>query len=625
MLTRIGWFSDPLQSLAPTSLVGLFFGSILGVWVRETLLVLLGRHTSVLPRQSERFFVQWMIRHPIPKERSLLFWEPGFLLFYFFLILLLGQFLQSFGMSWKEGLGVPEYLYFPTVSSREYFAQSANLFVSLCLPILYFLSEERTSTQNFPENMQAHFLFGLALGLVIQWIVMLVQTLFLPDFFSAGSNLSLVVRRVPGLFLDSGSASWILPTISLFLMRIIWSKIREAKERIFILPFIIILVLNSYLGLRLGKAFWVIWICGLFIFFLYEVTNQIESEKKKFQVRILSFLVLALAFFPILALFSFLPASSSLQRLGALTTAFFQSLWSGEGLHTLRIWDPNRYDMTLVAWENFLQSPFWGNGWASYLMTLKNPDRIGTVLETDFYDSPPNFYLGLLQDIGIYGSIFFFCILGYTVWLKNSASTALLLFLPFFFGTQIQHPDGSFFAVFLLFFARKETESVAKFSAKRWFYPSIMILALGVPLHFLLHDIEKSWEKGIGADFREKELGFYQIGAYEWAGFSGSQHHKFQGKVFEWKTVPVKNKGRTKLELIGSIPESENVTLLFFNVEKQAVLNPEDVQVNIEKERTILTTKVPLETAYVRLVAKSWIKFQLKKRDFDTENRLFLD
>lgn len=135
-------FLSGLPMVGSYQLVGLFLGSILGIWVRETLLVLLGRNETALPKQSEQIITDWMIRNPTGKSNLPIWYSTyfGFLFFIFCLTLLCFVRYQGFGM--LTGLGIQEFLYYPNLSSREAMGLSCKILIPLTLVILYFFRKK---------------------------------------------------------------------------------------------------------------------------------------------------------------------------------------------------------------------------------------------------------------------------------------------------------------------------------------------------------------------------------------------------------------------------------------------------------------------------------------------------
>jgi len=527
-LVRISWLGDPLPSVQTSSLLGLFLGSIVGILIRELLLILMDRGSKVLPTQSDRFLEAWMIRNPLRSPKKDFFFHSAFFWLFFGLLLLVVQFIQGFGLRDHALLEFREYLYYPQVSSREYFASSALLALSVLPPVLYLFCEERFSTQN--ANLSQHLRFGIFLGFWIQLLVMFLQSQFSPEFLSAGSNRTLAVHRIPGLFLDSGSASWMLPVIACLLLHSFLRRISKTKEPFF-LPLSVLLILAVFgLGLRLGKVFWIIYPISLLILFHPYLPWKRKSTKFLFYT-LLPILLVALLWSA-----KFLPSDSSLQRIGDKIHHFVVHLGKGDFLTSLESWDQNRFELMRDSLQGFQKEPLWGNGWGSFLMLLKSPDYEGS---PPLYDSPPNFYLGLLCELGILGSLYFALLVFLSVQEKRSYRYVLFLVVPLFFGTQIQHADGAFLAVLFLFGMGEKTPNLWEtWQGKKWIPYTLLCLVLLFPLHFLLVAADRTLTQGLGANFRSETLGFYQTGAYEWA--EGQGKVRFQGKFWEWKLASSK-------------------------------------------------------------------------------------
>lgn len=206
-------FLSGLPMVGSYQLVGLFLGSILGIWLRETLLVLLGRNETALPKQSEQIITDWMIRNPTGKSNQPIWYSTYFGFLFFLLCLTILCFLQYQGVGLFTCLGIQEFLYYTNLSSREAMGLSCKILVPILLVSLYFFSEERSMPTPSKDSLSEQIRFGLFLGFGINILVMCIQSIWSLDFFATGTHLSVSAGRTTGLFQDSGSTSWILPVI----------------------------------------------------------------------------------------------------------------------------------------------------------------------------------------------------------------------------------------------------------------------------------------------------------------------------------------------------------------------------------------------------------------------------
>lgn len=274
-----------LPMVGSYQLVGLFLGSILGIWTREVILVLLGRNETALPKQSEQILTDWMIRNPTGKSSQPIWYSTYFGFILFLSILTLLCLFQYQGLGLISGLGIQEYMYFPSLSSREAMGLSCKILVPIVFVLLYLFSEERSMPTPSKDSLSEQIRFGLFLGLGINLLFMAIQSIWSLEFFSEGTLESVKVGRTTGLLQDSGSASWLLPTLSLLWISKLISNWRKSKERFSLVLAILSFFFVTWLGLKQGKAFWVIWTISISIGIIHLTTDMwiISITKKESQ------------------------------------------------------------------------------------------------------------------------------------------------------------------------------------------------------------------------------------------------------------------------------------------------------------------------------------------------------
>jgi len=536
LLSRSAWIVDPTLPFHLTDLVGLFLGSLCGILFREVTLILSGVGEIPLPKQSDFFITQWQIRNPLSIKQDSLFFQTPIYFLYFLFILYLCVFLQGFGFSFLKGLGVPEYLYLEGISSRTFLSVPTTILMSVGLPILYFFAEERFSSSTNKEYIKKHLFFGLAIGFFLQMFVISIQTFLLPTFLSVGSNSSLLADRYPGLFIDSGSSSWLLPTLGILFIIFLFKKAEKSKERFnFVLIFFTILLI-TYLGLHQSKAFWVIWVSSLFVSFVWSITGMwIYNPKILWPVRGACFVLTPILFALLFWSFSKFTNPSPLQELGKRYVSFQSDVLASKSLTALKKLDETRFELLSVTYEGISNRPAFGNGLGSLPVMLRDAQRVGTRISSELIDVPANFAMALLHDIGFFGSLILLLLTILFVWERMSYLSVLLLLIPFQFGMQVQHADGAFFAMYLLFYPLTDVPMGSRLlRLSNWFKYTVLILSVGLPLHYFLFFTQDILTQGVGAEYRKDKIGSYQIQASVYGG-PGSAEHEFHGKKYEWK------------------------------------------------------------------------------------------
>ncbi len=613
----------PFLSGIPVSnsmqIYGVLFGSILGIWMREFALIILGRNEVPLPKQSDQILVDWMIRNPTKKSIRPIWQETSFGFLFFLLFLILLSFFGTQGFGFFKGLYFQEYLYLPGLSSREAFGFSARLLLNIALVFLYFFSEERSMPTPSKESLIEHLQFGVFLGFFIQILFLSAQSVWDLRFFSGNTFDSLKVGRAMGLFLDSGSSSWILPTLGALIGIHFLKTWKKTKERALLVFTGFLFLLITLLGQKQGKAFWVIWILFLFVSGILFFTYRLEG-KIKWIVRFLLYLFLPLILYAICFGLSKIDSDLSLILLTKKIQNAIQMFFQTDFYTTLREFDQNRAELLKITWEGIVSSPWLGNGVSSFPISLLDATRAGTKQTEFFVDYPPNLYLTILHDVGIFGSLLVICFVGLFVWERASWIRLSLLILPFAFGLQIQHGDGAFVAIFLLFFANKGeifySQSFETIRKKIWFPTTLLVLSVGLSLNFLFFSLNRLLDEGSGPEFRFQKLKTYQSGATIPAT-PQNPFFEYHGKVWEWK-LSERSTGREGSFQLLTTQKSDLVEVLFFNLQRIQLKQELLTETN---QGYIYRGSAPRGTAFIRIRSYSKLEFRLNRSHLDAQNQ----
>ncbi|WP_244936901.1 hypothetical protein [Leptospira brenneri] len=609
-----------LPMVGSYQLVGLFLGSILGIWMREFILVLLGRNETALPKQSEQILTDWMIRNPTGKS-NLPIWYSTYFGFVFFLFLLTVLCLFQYqGLGLVSGLGIQEYLYFPSLSSREAMGLSSKILVPISLAVLYLFSEERSMPTPSKDSLSEQLRFGIFLGLGINLLVMSIQSIVSLEFFSEGTLESVKAGRSTGLLQDSGSASWIIPVLSLMWISKLIHNWRKSKERFSLVLAILSFLFVTWVGLKQGKAFWVVWSITNAIGIIHLTTDLwIVSITKRRILRVVLYLLIPiLGFFTLYGL-SFLQKDWDLVTLAKRTMDAFP-VWRKDPYLALERMDHTRAELLTICMEGIKNNLWLGNGIGSFPLALLDPFRVGTKTSIGMIDFPPNFYLWIVHDLGILGLVIFSFYIGLFLWERGLGKQALLLVLPLFFGVQIQNSDGAFLCFYLVLLGEKGTGFSASFDKLRktvWFSPLILILSLGLPLNYALFYSQRYWDLGIGSEFRKTQLKEYQTAA-TLPPRSPNYEYEFHGKVWEWKLSEfgVARSGRIFLETTDRSPVVE---ILFLNSDRKII---HQELFSETKQGYSWSGECPKGASLIRLKSRYRLEFRLPRAQFDGNNRI---
>ncbi len=599
VLARSAWLAEPNLAFHLTDLVGLFIGSISGILFREILLIFSGMGEVPLPKQSDFFVTQWQIRNPLSVKQESIFFQTPFYFLFWLSILFFCVFLQGFGFSFLKGFGIPDYLYLDGISSRTFLSVPTTILVSIGLPLLYFFVEERFASSSNRENIKKHLFFGLAVGFFIQIFVIYLQNYYLPTFLAAGSNTSLSAFRYPGLFIDSGSSSWMLPLLGIVFIIFLYRKAAKTKEKFSYLIIACLFLILTVFGFHQAKTFWVIWCAFIFISLIWTLPAKwIHHTKLLWTVRGVSFVFTPLLFALLLWSFSKLPSPSPVQELGKRYVNFQTEILDSKSMTAIKSFDETRYELLLVTWEGILAQPWVGNGLGSLPVMLQDPARIGTKISTGLIDVPPNFVLSVLHDEGIFGLTFLLLLAGLFVWERMSYLSILLLLIPLQFGMQVQHADGGFLVLYLLFYPLAEVPMGSRIlRISKWFKYTTLILAIGLPLHYFLLYTGDIPKLGHGSEFRKEKIGNYQIQASIFA-LGSSVEHEFHGNKYEWRLA--KEPGFRKGDFVVRTDDKDlQIELIWKNGERVTLF--ESVMEPATGNRYIWKGTMPAGSEYVFL------------------------
>lgn len=485
ILSRVGSFGNILTTIPEwTTLHPLFLGASFGILVREFYFNPgEDRGRRILRRQNHIF--PW--KNP---ELGIL----GFLA-----ILILERFLSYHPWSWESGILLTEGFYFESISYRQAFQLSWMVFDTTVPVIWYFVLEwglggfmgkgeadgkNKSSSNNNPTR---YWITGLGVAFSIQMLILFIQTWIQPSAFMQDTNMSVLAGRPAGLFRDSGSASWMFPTMALFLMHSVRKMEMGLSHSLKIIYTIAILTGTFLAGWQLGRAFWFILLPSLFAIGMFLLWKK-EIHAPKWLSMVYKLLILVSI---LLVFFSIFWFGGNQTKIPALHRAGIELRSLSEGTSLEEI-ESRRVLLMKASWELFSSSPLFGTGWGAMITHLKDPNsQVQSKPLDGFVDSPPNFFLGLLGEVGILG----FLVVGFyilvSIYIRKNGISLCLLILPLLTGYQIVHPDGGFFLLFLVLagssknpydFQKPYSERVYR---ERWVY-LFLIVSLGISLHFLV-------------------------------------------------------------------------------------------------------------------------------------------
>jgi hypothetical protein len=418
------------------------------------------------------------------------FLDKNFILFSFFIFLIVERFLIYYNFPLFNGFTIQETMYLPNLSSKEAFASSMNLSIGLLFPLLYIFIDKTSNKKKY--ELEIAFL----LVLLVNFFIIQIQS-FYPNFLTQNTNLSLEVYRYPGLFRDSGSSSFILGTISVYLLNFFLKDIylKRKLEKFYYSFVLLFLMIIFWLGKSQGKAYWFILLFG-FIYFALELKN------KKLLYSAIIFIIL----FSIFAYFQVKVFSDLVHKI-------FTSIQLGFSKESILSFDPPRYYLNLMSLEIISHSPFLGEGIGSFIVSLYD-SSLALTNPKNIVDNPGSFFLGIISEIGILGTLVLIINLPW--------NQKLFLLIPgLCIGYQISHLDSATFIIFYVFYSQRT-------NSNKWqFFTSMSLLCV-----FMIHLFYSFINKSDLVRFREKELFSKQLLAFQ--KNRSTDCHLFKGKLI-WK------------------------------------------------------------------------------------------
>lgn len=484
LFVRFGALTGALTTIPEwTSLHPLLWGAILGILSREHFLIFMGRGKQTADISDKDPIRRRLALNPSPGQKLPYWMEPDIWMVFFLSILVIERTLQYFPWSFETGINFADGFFIKGLSYREAFGLTWMYWDNIVPVIWYIFTEERCSSDL--DNPNKHWIIGLTIGYLIQAVIILEQTFLNPNLLMMATGESLKVGRVAGLWRDSGSASWIIPTLGLYLAWKVWERRgiwRESSRRMLS---IFILLITGILGLKLGKTFWLAYGAGLFGFLIYFVLSKILHPNDWIQGAFRTFVFVLILSFG----FSLLWFGENQKLVPALSHAssLLKKTISGEKLDDLDY----RSKLMNASMDLWKDSKFFGNGFGSMIVHLKDlKSPIQERPRNNFVDTPANFYLGWLGETGILGCLLLAIYVFLKTYIAQNAKYLLLLVIPFMTGYQITHADGAFVVFFLLSGTRIIENSRSKLLSKVDLMKIIwMVFAIGISLHYLVFAI----------------------------------------------------------------------------------------------------------------------------------------
>jgi hypothetical protein len=458
-LSVIGSYSGILKTIPEwTTLHPLFLGAIAGISIREL-------YINKTKLKLDRFH-----------------YNPELWFIFFLFVLAFERFMEYHPWTLSSGIDTREGFYYSGVSYRQAF-QLTWMLVDNILPVVYyFFVEHLFSREN--ENLSKDWIFGLSIAFIIQSLVLVIQNFLIPTAFMQDTGMSLDAGRSAGLFKDSGSASWMYPTMGLFLFWLVWRKRGQWLERNRIAMLCFLFAIIAVNGMHLGRTFLLIFIPSIAIFGILPLWNRKLSDSKIGQYTYRISLILMILVFS----FSILWFGENQKSIPSLSRASneLKSFVKGDG--SLEKIDSRRTNLMESSWELFKSAPAFGVGFGSMIVHLKNPEKLIGVKPADgFVDSPANFYLGWLSEVGILGSLVLGMFVFLSAHLRQNGMYLVLLILPLMTGYQIVHSDGAFLVLFIILGSRSLNHNRIKLlNNVKKIRISFSIIAIGITLHYIV-------------------------------------------------------------------------------------------------------------------------------------------
>jgi hypothetical protein len=372
---------------------------------------------------------------------------------------------------------------------RFHFA--AFLVLTLPLSLFYPLVYSNLIRSNFArDKIKKYILSGLLAGLLINILVVLVQSYYNLKFLSIGSGSALIGLRSAGLFSDSGASGVILPYFALLL--ILFLRIYKTSDWVngkFTILLAVLFGFHIVLGKAQGRVYW-LGLLPIILFFLlntsfeiirqrlkiseqdslrYRVVSKLSNNNEKKERFLLSVFYVSIVLSALVFLFIIvILLSGSLSDLGSSFSWIKNTLnsilqvvsnFAGGNYSALQEFPEKilgyRYLQILFGLEQFYNSPLVGQGMNSFIIERFNP----VFITQSLLDHPGSYYIALFSEYGIIGAAIILIWLYKNLFHKNDYKYVLILAgIPFLIGYHIVlHDVGAFFTLMLVpCFARLE-------------------------------------------------------------------------------------------------------------------------------------------------------------------------
>ncbi len=269
----------------------------------------------------------------------------------------------------------------------------------------------------------------ILLAMALSWTVLLpvfILQLWGIDFWFLGSGSSRGAGRLPLLFSDSGSSTFMLPILLYGSVKYIyfsysgWNTrfLQGSFSRLLLNSLIISVSLFLFLFFSIyqGRGYFLVLLSILVLeAFFYILRKRFPGNRmsashdavdrplqKRFQFFLYMGAGLSIVFITLLVLrpfFYHFSEGHALTRLTGTLPSVMQNIMSGNLYRAFEILDAPRFHLFQGGLIIFQEHPWIGSGWNSFMIQCSRPD----VCQNVPVDNPPLFALGLLSDLGLVG------------------------------------------------------------------------------------------------------------------------------------------------------------------------------------------------------------------------------
>ncbi len=318
------------------------------------------------------------------------------------------SFAQIYWPSLRIGVPIQDYLLHDQVSAHYSF-DSAKIYLTNLTFAVFPAMASASAFPLIPLKRRRLSAYLVALGFIVNFVVIFYQTHINLSWLAAGSGTALSAQRAPGLLEDSGASTVFCSAlvVGLFFVAVFGRWLPRVRF-VWFVTFVIALVMGSGTG---GRIYFVAVAGGVGIGVLLEIFRFLFTDRR-LRTLLTGFVISAVVVFLLYWLSPHDRLATLVAAVPHSTDGFFP--WLNQRLLSI---DPVRALHMKTMLKAFIDHPWIGTGLGTFYSNYQG--NLAWALQTGgvvFADPPASFYLMLLSELGIVGilliSSFFVIMMG---------------------------------------------------------------------------------------------------------------------------------------------------------------------------------------------------------------------